>query len=243
MDNPPFLRRMEEQDEELMFHTDHKNEHAGVLSSMGLINANYGSLLIVSDPGCGKSQMLHAILEACAQRNHPDQVAFYLVVHQPTQFADIGHLDQCRLVMQTYDKSLKDIILELVDLVEERRQHDTNGPAVLLAIDDLASALLHLDEHSITVFYWLIRQGPRSRVFTLATLSTRRLADLDLHFLEAFASRLVGTVTKPEHVKAIINGLVPQTWYVEGSHHFRLFCQSHRLDSIFGEPLIAWRRI
>lgn len=165
-----------------------------------------GSLLVVGDPGSGKTRLVRRLLINAAAHNTPEQAGFYLTAHQPAQFCDIGHLEHCRLVMQTYDRSLGPAVQELVDLAEERRAARQPGPspAVILAIDDLASALLNLGEQTVTLLYWLIRHGPRQRVWTLATLSTRRLADLDLRFLEAFRSRLVGHISDPDMVQMVL---------------------------------------
>lgn len=177
-----------------------------------------GSLLVAGDPGSGKTRLLRRLLLCAAAHNTPEQAGFYLAAHQPSQFSDIGHLEHCRLVMQTFDRALGPAVQELVDLAEERRAAQQSEfapaghspgptPALILVIDDLASALLSLTEQSITLLYWLIRHGPRQRVWTLATLSSRRTGDLDVQFLDAFRSRLVGHISDP-----------PQAHLLSGSH-------------------------
>jgi hypothetical protein len=113
-------------------------------------------------------------------------------------------------------------VQELADLAEERRARRLSGPAVILAIDDLASALLSLDEQSVTLLYWLIRHGPRLRVWTIATLSTRRSADLDLRFLEAFRSRLVGHIADPGQAQALSLSQDLAAWKLEKGRQFYL---------------------
>lgn len=211
-----------------------------------------GSLLLLGDPGSGKTRIIRRMLICAAQQNSADKASFYLVAHQPAQFSDIGHLDHCRLVTQTYDRSLGLAVQELVDLVEERRAAQNNEPAVILVVDDLASALQSMDEQAVTLFYWLIHHGPRLRVWTLATLSTRRMADLDLPFLEAFRSRLICHIIDHQQVQALSFSCDLPAWKLEKGSQFYLpygngwlrfrLCESNS-DRSVRFPARAWSSV
>jgi hypothetical protein len=187
-----------------------------------LINPAPGSLLILGDEGSGKTRLLRAVLASAALQNPPGQVSFYLAASQPHLYSDLGHLDHCRLVMYTDDASFGEVIQELAHVVESRRRDRFDGPAILLAIDDLAAALRSLGEFSVTLLYWLIRHGPRARVWTLATFSSQHAEEIDQRFLAAFRSRLVGYMAEPALAASLTGDGDLATWELKKGEQFYL---------------------
>jgi hypothetical protein len=83
-------------------------------------------------------------------------------------------------------------------MVEERRRSTPGDPAILLAIDGLEACLESLSEQGFARLYYLIKHGPRSRVWTIATLSADRARPVDPRVLAAFRTRLVGFIRNAE---------------------------------------------
>jgi FtsK/SpoIIIE family len=162
---------------------------------LDLTNPAPGALLITGEASSGKTRLLKAILASVIRINAPDQVPFSVIATQPDEYLSLADADHCQQLNGINESEINDLIHELAGVVEERRKGGSQGPVYLLAIDDLASLVQSLDELTYARLYWLIRHGPRSRVWTIATLSTERAAELDVRFLEAFRTRLLGFMT------------------------------------------------
>ena len=67
-----------------------------------------------------------------------------------------------------------------------------------MVIDDLAACLQPLEDEQFRRLYWLVKHGPRSRIWILATIDPSSLAWMDERILDAFRTRLMGAVADPE---------------------------------------------
>jgi hypothetical protein len=162
---------------------------------LDLTNPAPGALLLAADKLSGKTRLLKSILASATYLNSPDEAAFYLVAQFPEQYTDLEQTDHCQGLHAANDKTaLGELIEELAQMVEERKHSGPYGPAIILAIDDLHTLLQNIDEQTFTRLYWLIRHGPRSRLWTFAAFSTERAEQIDERFLAAFRTRLIGKI-------------------------------------------------
>jgi len=166
----------------------------GVPLHLDLTNPAAGSLLICGDPGSGKSRLLSAILTSAAWLNSPEQVSYYLLVRKTDEFSDLADPDHCQAIQATDKPQAAELIKELLEEIEIRKR-GVPGPAIVLAIDDLANLLRTLDDSGFSDLYRLVRHGPRMQVWTIATLSTRYLQWIDRRMLDAFRTHLLGSTT------------------------------------------------
>ncbi len=72
---------------------------------------------------------------------------------------------------------------------------------MILAIDGLDACLEALDEQAFARLYWLVKHGPRSRVWTVASLPSERTRHVDPRLVDAFRTRLVGFIADGEKAK------------------------------------------
>ena len=171
---------------------------------LDLTNPAPGALLVAADKLGGKTRLLKSMLASASYLNSPDEVAYYLVAQFPWQFAELEQTDHCQGTHPANDKeALHELIEELAEMVEERKHAGPHGPAIILAIDDLHSLLQIIDEETFTRLYWLIRHGPRSRLWTFASYSTQQAETIDERFLAAFRTRLVGKIDDRKRAAAI----------------------------------------
>ena len=187
---------------------------------LDLTNPAPGALLITGDHQSGKTRLLKSILASATYLNPPDQVAFYLVAHYPWQYAELAETDHCQGLQATNENTLGELIEELAQLVEDHRRSGPDGPAIILAIDALHACLQAIDARTFARLYWLIRHGPRSRVWTIANFDTQRAEQFDPRFLAAFRTRLVGSIADRKQAASISNDQRLDTRRIEKGYEF-----------------------
>lgn len=187
---------------------------------LDLTNPAPGALLLAGDRASGKTRLLRSVLASAVYLNEPDQVAFYLAALRPDEFTDLAGADHCQQLNAVREAGLDELVAELVSLAEQRRRGQQDGPAILLVIDDLTSCLEVIDEQTYNRLYWLIRHGPRSRVWTLASLCTQKANSIDPRFLSAFRTRLFGHVADRRQANALAGDQRLDTRRLESGYEF-----------------------
>jgi hypothetical protein len=164
-----------------------------------LTNPAPGSLLIIGDSGSGKTRLVKSILASAMQLSKPNQLSFSIITPDASLYQDeMLAMEYCRHFLSPEETSAAKLIENLAQQTEKRRRSNTPGPMVLLVIEDLAACLQSLDDEQFRRFYWLIKHGPRSRIWVLATLDPASLEWMDERILDAFRTRLMGSVSDPE---------------------------------------------
>ncbi len=170
----------------------------GLPFHLDLSNPAPGALLVAGDPGCGKTHLLLAALESAARLNPAERVHLSVIATQAEPFMGLAEKEHCQEIFPVDYPPAGELIDELAALAEARRHSRAHDPAIVLAIDGLAELAERLDEKAYLRLYWLVRHGPRSRVWILATIDSQDAETLDPRFLAAFRTRLVGTVEDSE---------------------------------------------
>lgn len=159
---------------------------------LDLTNPAPGALLVCGDTGVGKRALVRSILDSAARLNTPEQLELSVIASEIDAFLDLARFEHCQEIFSSDEQVTGELIGELADIAEQRRRNRPADPAVVFVIDDLASCLENLDQHAFDRLYWLIRHGPRSRVWTIATLPLERARTIEPRFLSAFRTRLFG---------------------------------------------------
>lgn len=168
---------------------------------LDLANPAPGALIAVGDTGSGKTRLLKAILASAIYLNSGEQVAFNLILQDLDKYASLTQVDQCQQVVLTDEGSserLAELIEELAMVTEARRRSGPFEPAILLGIDDLARCVQMLDDQAFARLYWLVKHGHRSRVWTVAAVSSENSEVIDPRLLDAFRTHLVGFIEDPD---------------------------------------------
>ena len=159
---------------------------------INLSNSNAGSLLILGDPASGKTKLMTSILASACLINSPRKFRFGWITYQPGELGWLGRQQHAYQIAAPYNNKTYQLVKELVDLLGQRRNGRQSGPAVILAIDDLNELITSLDDELLDLLLWLIANGPAYRIWTVATLDTRRGNLVEPEVLEQFGTWLVG---------------------------------------------------
>mgnify|MGYP005847498479 CR=1 FL=1 len=196
---------------------------------LDLSNPAPGSLLVVGDPQAGMAAFIKATLASAALLNAPDQVSFSLIVHEPGDFLYLSQADHCQELLTPTHSAADSFIESLVETAEQRRREARSGPALILAIDNLAACLQAFNQETFTRLYWLVRHGPRYRLWTLAGLSTEDIKCVEPHLLAAFRTRILGSTRPSRQMERLIGTRVEELPSLEPGAQF---CTSYAGDWI-----------
>ena len=172
---------------------------------LDLTNPAPGALLIAGDELCGKTRLLHAILQSAVLLNQPAQASFSIITNKPDEYMDLSQAPNCRELLNPQDKAVDDLLGALSTAVEQRRYGSVRGPSLILAIDDLASFMQYKAEEGDRHLYPILKHGPRSRIWTLATLKASDANWVDERLIFAFKTRLAGKMQSAELATYLAN--------------------------------------
>jgi hypothetical protein len=160
---------------------------------MDLSNPSPGSILISGQPGSGKTRLLTSFLTSAARLNDPRTVNFCMITPQLHEAEALKKYPHCLSITAPYERAASEMIIRMSAIAESRRSGREMGPAMILAIDDLAYFAGEYMDHGVYVHLkWLLRNGPHSMIWPVATLTSERLHSLDRGLLSAFSTKFTG---------------------------------------------------
>ena len=153
-----------------------------------------GSLLVLADPGCGKTRLLRSVLSSLEMINSPGQAVFQIITSNPADFRDLARNPHCQRLLHVTDRAAWNLVAELSRLEQQRRQGSTRGPAMVLAIDDLPAFLQHGSDEEISTLVSLVTHGPQARIRVIATVDSTQSILVDEQLLSSFQTRIFGAI-------------------------------------------------
>lgn len=182
----------------------------GVPFMMDLRDPAPGAILILGDPGSGKSRLLRTILTSTSLINSPEKVNYCLITSKDRTFYAVTGKPHCLAAASPYDRSASELIMEMSAITEQRRNGRHRGPAMILAIDDLAILAGERMDYDVFVhFKWLLEEGPKSHIWPVITLDVQQLKKVDKRLLSAFGSLFFSSMQSPRLLKEFTGGYLP----------------------------------
>lgn len=148
-----------------------------------------GPILIIGDPGTGKTALLRNIVRAAGQMHQPEKVQFGAVTSHPEEWSGIDEIHNMVGVFSVHDRSSEDFILSLASWAHGNK---SSRQSVLLLLDGL-DTVANMEMDAVQNLRWLLLRGPARRVWPIITLSTQSL-DKMAPWLDAFRTRILGGI-------------------------------------------------
>jgi hypothetical protein len=160
-----------------------------------------GPLLIVGDPGTGKTTLLQTIARAAETMHQPEKLQFGALTSHPDEWTGFEEVPNNVGIFSIHHRSSEDFILSLASWAHGNK---SSRQSVLLLIDDL-EAITKLDDDAVQNLRWLLLRGPSRRVWPIITLGSQHLVNMS-RWLEAFRTLILGNIQNINHVRKLDAG-------------------------------------
>lgn len=148
-----------------------------------------GPILIIGDPGTGKTSFLQTIAGAVGQMHQPEKVQLGALTSRPDEWSGLEEVPNAVGVFSVHDRSSEDFILSLASWAHGNK---SSKQSVLLLLDGL-DAVTNMEMEAVQNLRWLLLRGPSRRVWPIITLNTQALDKME-PWLDAFRTRILGNV-------------------------------------------------
>ncbi len=175
-----------------------------------------GPILVVADPGAGKTRLLQTIALAAGAMHQPEDLQFGALTNHPDEWNGVEGVPNNIGVFPLYNQSSEDFILSLASWAHDNK---TSQQSVLLLLDDLEAAS-NMGFDARQNLRWLLLRGPARRVWPVITLNPKRMENI-MPWLDAFHTRVFGTIQDPKHVKQL-DAVSAELGSLHSGSHFTL---------------------
>jgi hypothetical protein len=157
-----------------------------------------GPILVVADPGAGKTRLLQTIALSAGAMHQPEDLQFGALTNHPDEWSGVEGIPNNVGIFPLYNQSSEDFILSLASWAHDNK---TSQQSVLLLLDDLEAAS-NMGFDARQNLRWLLLRGPARRVWPIVTLSPKRMENI-MPWLDAFHTRIFGPIEDLRHVKQL----------------------------------------
>jgi hypothetical protein len=175
-----------------------------------------GPILIIADPGAGKTKMLQTVALAAGAMHTPANLQFGVLTNHSDEWNGMEQIPNNVGIFPLSSRDAEDFILSLASWAHNNK---TSTQSVLLLLDDLEAAS-NLDFDARQNLRYLLLRGPARRVWPIITLNPNRMENI-LPWLDAFHTRIFGRMQNPRHISQL-NAVSAELDALPGGSHFTL---------------------
>ena len=172
---------------------------------LDLANPAPGAILVAGDAGSGKTNLLSALITSACRINPPNKLSFSVISVYPDEYQPVAGYAHLQELHAVEEPSASQLITRLAEMAETRRRGGSLDPVLILGIDDLAAFLDLIDGQDFTNLHYLIKHGPRARIWPVATLPTAQIQRIDPRMLTAFRTLIMGSITSRDLASYLLN--------------------------------------
>lgn len=163
---------------------------------MSLGDPLLGAILIGCEQGYGKTHHLQVLVDSAIQTHSPHNLQVAVLTLNPEEWTRLSDQALSGKYLQSiaawYDPQAEEMIANLTELAEGRREGQRHGPDVLMVLDDLP-ALQDLSWEAQVNLRWLLEYGSQSGIWIVATINAQEAEGLR-YWIDIFRTRIVGRV-------------------------------------------------
>ncbi len=172
----------------------------GLPVALNLLDPGPGPLLVIGDPGSGKTDFLRVAAQSAIWSQSHSQVQFVMVSSRLESWGAFASHPHHLATISPFDRDLRDILFDLSDWA----QSGPYGQSRLLLIDDLAT-LMHLDEETQQNLQWLLVNGPGYGLWPIVTLGTSTSFKMQA-WIRLFSTKVFGWIENANDAFALAPG-------------------------------------
>ncbi|HSG45618.1 MAG TPA: hypothetical protein VLA72_20925 [Anaerolineales bacterium] len=157
-----------------------------------------GPLLIIGEPGSGKTALLQIIARAAERMHQTEKLQFGAVTNHPDEWSGFEETPNNIGIFPAHHRSSEDFILSLASWAHGNK---SSKQSVLLLLDDLET-VSNLDIETVQNLRWLLFRGPSRRVWPIITLNSDRIQNMEA-WLDMFHTRIFGHMQDPNPINKL----------------------------------------
>jgi len=148
-----------------------------------------GPILVTSDSGCGKTNLLRLFAHTTAMLQDPGDLQFGVITAFPDEWNILENSPNSLGIWPVFHETASELLSMLVSWAGRYR---SGRQMVLLLLDDL-SRVTGMDEGTTDDLTWLLLNGPARGIWPVASLNSSAVVDLS-EWTRYFRTRIFGHI-------------------------------------------------